>query len=363
MKVVLSGYYGFHNVGDEAILYSIIAALRKSNEDIGITVLSNDPEYTRKTYGVEAVNRWKLKEVMAAIRESDGLISGGGSLLQDKTGNRSVIYYSGVMLIAKFVGKQFVVYAQGIGPVEKKQNQWITKYALSKASLLTVRDVASMNFLKDIGVRQEIKLVPDPVLGIEVGDRVVSWIETSGVAGKKFISVSVRDWPSTVDYLGKIAVVLDKLVIKGYAIVFIPMHGEIDEETSKKVQGMMVENSVVAPSDLSIEEKIKVIGKSELLVGMRLHALIFAAVMERPFTAISYDPKINAFAELCQQPVAAHVNEGNWSEETLLSVVTEQLNQLPEYEQKVKNYADKAKATAQQTAALAVDTFSGVRHH
>ncbi|UTW68503.1 hypothetical protein KHA80_12840 [Anaerobacillus sp. HL2] len=55
-----------HNVGDEAILFSIIAALM--NENIGITVLSNDPEYTRKTYGVEAVNRWKLKEVMAAIR-------------------------------------------------------------------------------------------------------------------------------------------------------------------------------------------------------------------------------------------------------------------------------------------------------
>ena len=68
----------FYNVGDEAILQSIIESLHKENPNIELVVLSNDPDYTRKMYGVEAVNRWSIKSVYNAIKNSDGLISGGG---------------------------------------------------------------------------------------------------------------------------------------------------------------------------------------------------------------------------------------------------------------------------------------------
>lgn len=357
MKVVLSGYYGFHNVGDEAILFSIIHALRKQNPEIEITVLSNDPQYTEKTYGVKAVNRWKIKEVMAAIKSSDGLISGGGSLLQDKTGNRSVIYYSAIMLIAKLLGKPFAIYAQGIGPIDKKRNETITKFAISKASFLSVRDEDSKKFLKKIGVKKEITLVPDPVLGFEITTESSDWVLGS-IPNKKFIAVSVRDWPSKVNYLQHIASSLDDLVQSGYEIVFIPMHGEHDEKTSQKLQKLMAEASIVAPADLSIEDKIRVIGKSELLIGMRLHALIFAAVMGRPFTALSYDPKIDAFSNLAKQPVAAHVNEENWSNETLTKIVNNQIQNLSKYEHYVQSYAQTAKKSAEKTAVLTLKAFS-----
>ncbi len=356
MKVVLSGYYGFHNVGDEAILFSIIEALKKANPHVEITVLSNDPDYTIKTYGVNAVNRWKLKEVSATIKQADGVISGGGSLLQDKTGNRSVIYYSGIMLLAKLHRKPFVVYAQGIGPIEKPFNQKITKFTLSKAALITVRDEASKKFLQQIGVKKEIIEVPDPVLGIEAQDGYANdWLTKSGLTEQTYISVSVRDWPSEVNYLEKIAKVLDELP---HHIVFVPMHGEHDEKTSLKVSEMMQKRkSDIAPYDFSIADKIAVIGQSELLVGMRLHALIFAAVMDTPFTAVSYDPKIDAFANLAKQPVAVHVNDGGWTEETLLEVIREQLANLPKYQKNVKSYADQAKLAAQNTAVLALKAF------
>ena len=58
MKVLLSGYYGFDNAGDEAVLYAIVRALRQVKPDIDITVLSNQPENTAQALDVKAVNRW-----------------------------------------------------------------------------------------------------------------------------------------------------------------------------------------------------------------------------------------------------------------------------------------------------------------
>ena len=91
----------FYNVGDEAILQSIIKALHEEDPTLELVVLSNDPDYTRKMYGVEAVNRWDIRAIYKEIKRSNGLIS-GGSLLQDKTSIKSILYYTGIMRIARF---------------------------------------------------------------------------------------------------------------------------------------------------------------------------------------------------------------------------------------------------------------------
>ena len=286
MHVVLSGYYGFHNVGDEAILFSIIQALKSHKPDIEITVLSNDPEYSEKTYSVKAINRWDVKSIFSLMRKADGLISGGGSLLQDITGMKSIPYYTGVIKIAQTLNKPVFVYAQGMGPITKPINKWITKSIMNKVTYLSVRDEDSRNLLEEIGVKNEISLVPDPVMGLDAERFRNTWVQKHNFE-RPFISVSVRDWPSDVDYKGKIAEALDDLSRSGYDIVFIPMHGEHDDHTSKEIAGMMQEKSEIAPYDAEIQEKISIIGQSELLVGMRLHALIFSAISHTPCPSLA----------------------------------------------------------------------------
>ncbi|CAH1193132.1 hypothetical protein PAECIP111893_00390 [Paenibacillus plantiphilus] len=104
-RVVISGYYGYRNSGDEAVLKSILFALQEEGARQGIAivpvVLSIDPAWTSQMYGVESVHRMRLGEVIRAIRGSDGLISGGGSLLQDATGVKTIPYYTGVMRRAR----------------------------------------------------------------------------------------------------------------------------------------------------------------------------------------------------------------------------------------------------------------------
>lgn len=122
-RVVMSGYYGFSNAGDDAILEAIQQAIHGASDDISVTVLSNDPELTQKQYGMEAIPRFRMGKVFSALRHSDALLSGGGSLLQDTTSTRSLLYYLSVIRCAQWLGKPVMLYANGIGPVRRPANR------------------------------------------------------------------------------------------------------------------------------------------------------------------------------------------------------------------------------------------------
>lgn len=358
MHIVLSGYYGFDNVGDDAILLSIIQALKKWENDIEITVLSNNPTATEQTYGVKAVNRWKMKEIHQLLKTADGLISGGGSLMQDQTGMKTIPYYAGVIQIAKWLKKPVFVYAQGMGPINHSLSKLIVRKTFNKVEQITVRDKASQTLLTEIGVRKETKIVPDPVMGLNGGDFHCEWLDQESLTAESYISVSVRDWPSTIAYKEKIAHSLDQLVRQGEQIVFLPMHGEHDLKTSQEVAALMQEKSLIAPSDLSIEEKIAVIGQSQLLIGMRLHSLIFSAIYATPFIAITYDPKIDAFADIVDQPVIGHVEKDDWNGVTLFERAIAMLESYTTVRENMRHAVLPLQHEATATAKLAIETFS-----
>ncbi|RZT21553.1 polysaccharide pyruvyl transferase CsaB [Fictibacillus sp. BK138] len=356
MKVVLSGYYGFNNIGDEAILLSIISALKEQKPDIEIVVLSNDPEFTKRTYGVDAINRWQMKDVFAVLKTSDGLISGGGSLLQDKTGMKSIPYYTGIMMLARMAGKPFFIYSQGMGPIDKSVSQFLTRMMLKKAGKITLRDTGSIQLLKDIGLRNEMELVPDPVLGFHLEEPKSNWYQQQDFT-KPVLTVSVREWPTTNDFKKKIAEALDDFIRRGNEVVFIPMHDKHDDDTSREILAMMNEKAYVAPFDASIEEKVSIIGLSDMLLAMRLHALIFAGIMNTPFLALSYDPKIDAFSEQANQPVFAHV-DGEWTSDELALALSRHLEVLPQEKEKLAAAVGPLTAKAKGTAKQAIELFA-----
>ena len=85
VRILISGYYGFNNIGDESILQAVVDNLRGKLSDIEVTVLSQNPDFTAQKYEVHSVNRKSVKDIVKAIKNCDLLISGGGSLLQDVT--------------------------------------------------------------------------------------------------------------------------------------------------------------------------------------------------------------------------------------------------------------------------------------
>ena len=399
MRVVLSGYFGFDNVGDEAILFSIIRALRKLEPTIDITVLSNNPAETAATYGVNTVNRWNIGEIRSALKKADGLISGGGSLMQDATSNKTIPYYTGVIKLAQMAKVPVFIYSQGMGPITGKLGKWLVKSVFNKSAGITVRDENSANLLREIGVRLPVAVVPDPVVGLGGNEFTSTWLdewlktqfkadaeqtileedtnssndldttneevsvenvafnEDNSVTPPAYITVSVRDWPSEFDFKAKIAESLDIIAAQGLHIVFIPMHGEHDVKASEDVVALMQSTSTIAPGDLSTEEKIAVIGGSKLLIGQRLHSLIFAAIEHIPFIALSYDPKIDAFSQIVRQPIAGHVENDDWNANTLSELALSILN---DYEAKVAELIDvitPMQTAAENTAQIAINTF------
>ncbi|PKP54929.1 polysaccharide pyruvyl transferase CsaB, partial [Candidatus Atribacteria bacterium HGW-Atribacteria-1] len=123
-KIMISGYYGFNNTGDEAILKSMVGAFKEKIPQIKITVLSHNPLQTSRTYQVKAINRLHLISIICCLRNVNLFISGGGGLLQDSTGKGwSILYYLGLILAAKIVKAPVMIYAQGIGPVNKQINK------------------------------------------------------------------------------------------------------------------------------------------------------------------------------------------------------------------------------------------------
>ena len=164
-KVILSGYFGFKNFGDEAILSVLLENLKSVTSDI--TVITSNPEYTKSLHKeIDCVKTFDMFNIAAKIIRSDILISGGGSLLQDVTSVKSLFYYLIIIFMGIFFGKKVIIFAQGIGPINSKFGQFLTKILLKHCSFVTVRDFGSAELLAKWNVKSQ--LVCDPIFSIPV---------------------------------------------------------------------------------------------------------------------------------------------------------------------------------------------------
>lgn len=361
-KLVIVGYYGFNNIGDEAVLYSMLRTLRSPQGDLKITVLSNEPEKTAKNYGVQAVDRWQFKEVFKTIRQGDLIILGGGSLLQDITSFKSLFYYLGIVLIAKALRKKVFFYAQGVGPITKGVSKKAIKQIVNKVDMITVRDSASKKLLQEIGVTEpEILVKTDAVLGLYAHEmdkkQGLKYLEKNevelGEGAPPIIGISVRDWRDYQGYKKALAFVGDELVKRGYQIVFLPFHFPDDIVPSREIANMMKEPAVVIRDQLGVTEVLGSLSALHLLIGMRLHALIMASVMEIPVVGISYDPKVDAFMKLLGQPLAGRVE--TLDGELLMKEVWQVLLEREEVLESLREGLSGMRMEARDTARLALE--------
>lgn len=311
--ILISGYYGFNNIGDDAILRTVVENLKTTLPDSRITVMSNAPEDTREKYGVEAVPRMRLGSIIKAVRACDILISGGGSLLQDVTGPISILYYLFIIRLALIFGKRVFIYSQGIGPIRGRLNRFLTGRILRKVEAIAVRDEASASFLTGIGVPEEkITVTADPVLRLPRADlsRGREILESLGLEkkpGRRIVGWALKADSRYPGFLDEVEKAIRQMSMEeGTDCVLIPFHYEQDIPAIVELSRRLGP-SVYAVTDKHLsDEMLSVIGNLDLLVGVRLHSLIYAAVMGVPMMGISYDPKIDAFlSSVGLKPISA----------------------------------------------------------
>ena len=300
-NILISGYYGFDNIGDESILRTLITSLREKIPDCRLTVLSHNPASTREKYGVEAVERMSPGAILRAVRQCDMLISGGGSLLQDVTSSKSIHYYLFIIRLAKLLGKKVFIYSQGIGPIDHAFNRRATARALKKADGIVVRDERSAKLLEQIGLPQErIVITADPVIRMKRPDRTVGReiLARAGIKkdGRLTVGWAIREKNRDSAFVREITECI-RWLRENYDAesVLIPFHYEEDRE----VCSVIAERTNGAAKCLSekylSEDMLSIIGNMDVLVGVRLHSMIYAAIMGVPIIGVSYDPKCTAF--------------------------------------------------------------------
>ena len=308
----MSGYFGFSNSGDDAILKSIIESFKSLDPDLNIKVLSKDPDLTESEYGVAAVDRFKFFDVRKSLKAADMLISGGGSLLQDKTSSRSIWYYLLIMKLAKRYKKKVFVYSNGVGPINKKFNRNVTRRVLNKVDYITLRDKDSYDFIKSIGVNNpNIKVLSDPVFNLkEASDESVH---------KKFdinedtVLVSIRSWMDDEKLIAELSKFLNYLIDEGKNIVFMPMQTPRDTTISEKIAANL-KSSKIINEKYPVEILMSLMKNADFIVAMRLHAMIYAIHQNLPFIGLSYDPKTETLLKDFDESINIDVDAINYDD-------------------------------------------------
>jgi polysaccharide pyruvyl transferase CsaB len=297
-RFVVSGYYGCGNAGDEAVLAGIRDGFRRQCGDrVALTALSQRPNDTRALHGIDAADRMDIRALRATIARSDLLISGGGSLLQDTTSFKSLLYYLFVMRIAISCRVPVMFYAQGIGPLRRGISRKLVRMTANRAAYITVRDEGSAELLREIGVSTPtVEVTADPAFALDpAGDALIEDIMAKENIPRNTgtIGVALRPWgdlvTAPIDLYMRLLAELESLT--KCRCILLPMHHPDDVDFARRltprneypiIEGAFPPNVVLG-----------LVSQMSMVVAMRLHTLIFAARTGVPPFALVYDPKVH----------------------------------------------------------------------
>lgn len=284
MRAVLCGYYGMGNGGDEALLATLLQMLPARVTPV---VLSGNPVETAHRYGVEAVPRKALGPVVKTLRGADALIWGGGSLLQDATSLQNPLYYSGLMVLARWLGLKTIAWGQGIGPLNHPLSRQVGRFALKGCNSISVRDSGSMAWLGHwhlAGVQ-----APDPVWALEAEPVKGLWDLPA-----PRVAVALRPHPGlTESRLDQFTQALAAFqTATKTCVLLVPFQPSKDLPIAEYIQPRLAGPSRIYPLDHPPQLKGLFRGV-EMTIGMRFHALIMAAAEGCRCFALSYDPKVS----------------------------------------------------------------------
>ncbi|MDD4351476.1 MAG: polysaccharide pyruvyl transferase family protein [Candidatus Gracilibacteria bacterium] len=303
MQISILGSYGEGNFGDEAILDGITVRFPKAN----IVCFSHNPELSQKLHpklqiapmlpaGIRSF--WKqirngdLKRSKEIIRHSDLVLIGGGGIFYDSkfsSGRNPIkVWHTRVKFLQK-LEKSFQLYAVGVSKLEKEVSQKLMRKICKAAAKVSVRDLGSERNLRAIGVNKEITLVRDPAFDFPTkANKKITHTFTVGI--------SLRAWQDTQKTFQRVTKELES--IEGPCqLKLIPMSiGQDDDRIvlsefkSSLPAGLKSQTELVEIK--TPQEAYQEIAGLDLLIGMRLHSLIFAKLANVRSIPLYYDEKV-----------------------------------------------------------------------
>ncbi len=214
--------------------------------------------------------------------------------------------------MAKLFGKKVMFYGNGYGPVDKKINKLLIKSLVSKVDLITLRDDLSREELYNLGIIENVEVTADPTFTMKACDsnRLDEIFSTEKIpTDKELVGISIRRWKNDEKTKRTIASAIDHISELGAKVVLIPMKYPDDLDFSNEVKELCKTKPFIIENYYKPEEILGIISRMTMLVGIRLHSLIFAAIENVPMVAIEYDPKVKGFVNLVNQESAGDIGE------------------------------------------------------
>ena len=292
-KPLLCGYYGEHNLGDDALLEALLLQLPSG---VQACVTAADQALVEQRFGVRSCNRLSLPAVLAALGRSDALVFGGGSLLQDSTSFRSLTYYAVLIIAARFQHKPVLLWGQGLGPLRRRRSRLLVRALLPLVTGACWRDPESAALATRLGrePRAADGQGSDPVWGLPPqpwrgrgGAIVLAWRPTP--------LLQSLQWRQLLE-------ALDALVAtSAREVIWLPFHAHQDRDLFSELQrqGLLPDRLQQCSRQVecsTVQEAMAICSSAGLVLAMRLHALILGALSGAPVAALSYDPKVAAAA-------------------------------------------------------------------
>jgi len=299
LPVLVCGYYGEHNLGDDALLQVLLSQLP---EGVVPLVTAWDGAQVGQRFGVQTTDRRSLGGVLAALGHCRALVLGGGSLLQDATSFRSLLYYAALISAARLRGLPVLLWGQGLGPLRRRRSRLLVRALLPLVTAMSWRDPASAALASGWGFQG--LLGSDPVWALEPkralagpakpqgwhgrgGPIVLCWRPVGQLAG--------QGWKPWLAALSRLAAQADREVL------WLPFHQEQDAGLLARLQaeGLISDGLAARSRELRVsdpDEALALFRDAGLVLAMRLHGLILAALAGSPCAALSYDPKVSAAA-------------------------------------------------------------------
>ncbi|HEY4229312.1 MAG TPA: polysaccharide pyruvyl transferase family protein, partial [Thermoanaerobaculia bacterium] len=327
--VLIAGYYGFGNTGDEAILAAILNGLHAHSPSARAVVVSGDPADTQRRHGVEAIAWRDVAAIARAARGCDLVLVGGGGLFQDHWGvdpgslltpnHYGISFYAGPAVLAALEGKPLALVGLGIGPLASPEARRMVRGVCEASAFLSVRDAESRDLLISSGVEAErITVSADPAFALAPARRSAADLlreagvedDASSSSRSPIVAVALRPWALGTDperWEAEVGAALDRLIEKtGGRLLFVPFQrssraDEDDAGVAARVRSRLgrtaAARAVPLPAPLSPSETRGLLASCDLVLAMRLHAAVFAVAGTVPLVGLGYDPKVRWLLE------------------------------------------------------------------
>ena len=322
-RVLFSGYFGAGNLGDEAILAATLARFHALlGDSLDPVVATQDPNATHRYQGAITTVMGNTLALSETIRSSDLVVWGGGGLLQDywhlpvedflRNPRFGIPGYLRVPLLSAAWGVPCMMYAQGVGPIERPENRGLVGAIVNAVSAITVRDTGSAELLRSCGVRVPIAVTADPAIALRAEPAEVARVASAtGLAAmpRPIVAVVPRVPPGgDRGWVAPCVAALDRWIGRsgGSAALVVFDHGSKgDGAICREIADRLARPSaaIVVDAPLKPAETVALLAGCDATIATRLHGLLLSAAAGTPVLALDYDPKVRAAAAELGAPV------------------------------------------------------------